>query len=68
MIAGPEYGFLNVEHDIPWLAEKVILLLRDHQLGRRITLAARARLAELGSPEKYGDAVEQMLGSTLRFR
>ena len=65
MISGPAYGFLNAEHDIAWLADKVILLLLDRQLGRKITLAARARLAELSSPEKCGDLLEQMLGSNV---
>jgi glycosyltransferase involved in cell wall biosynthesis len=68
VIAGPEFGFLTVEHDIQWLAEKVILLLRDRQLNHRITRAARARLAELGSPERCGDALEQMLNGNASVR
>ncbi len=61
-ITGPEHGFLNREHDVAWLADKVVLLLRDPELGRRMALAARVRLTEQSSPEMCGDSLEELLG------
>lgn len=61
LISGPDFGFLIAAHDIEWLAERVIWLLRHGDMAKEMTAKARARLADIGSPERIVDQIEQFL-------
>lgn len=56
-----EYAFLYPRHDTEWLADKVLLLLRDKELGHQMVRAARQRLAEVGSPDQCARTIERLL-------
>jgi len=60
-LASQEHGFLLGSHDVPALADKVILLLRDEGLAARIGANARARIKEIGSPRLHAERVLQLL-------
>jgi glycosyltransferase involved in cell wall biosynthesis len=56
-----EYGYVSAAHDEDWLAEKVLFLLENPEAGRRMGLAARARLKELCSPERHVETICRLL-------
>ena len=61
VISREEYGFLIDTHDIDRLAAHVTQILQDDALAARMSQAGRARIAEVGSPRKYAEAMLALL-------
>lgn len=56
-----EYGYVCPSHDEAWLAQKIVFLLQDPEARRRMGLAGRARLSEIGSPKLHVQKIARLL-------
>jgi glycosyltransferase involved in cell wall biosynthesis len=61
ILDGQGYAYLTATHDVEWLKEKIVFLLSNPEVGRRMVTAARARLSGMCSPEKDLETICQLL-------
>jgi glycosyltransferase involved in cell wall biosynthesis len=63
VISREEYGIVLDTHDIPALSANVFKILKDDALASRMSQAGHSRIAEVGSPRKYAEAMLSLLNA-----
>ncbi len=61
VVSREEYGMVLDTHDVVRLATEVARILQDDALASHRSEAGRARIAEVGSPRKYAEAMLNLM-------